>query len=169
MSMAHGKGTYTNTLGAIYEGDWRFDMQHGHGTEKWINSQSLFTGEFENGLRNGHGIWVHMNKRYEGNWRNNMMEGQGTMEWGYVDPHTQSGLILPDELDVNSDQKGTYAGSWHSNKMNGFGVFKWASGRLYVGEWVDDEKEGIGIQTFKGGNEYAGEFVADKREGYGYY
>ena len=86
-----------------------------------------------------------------------------------MDPQTQSGLILPDELDVNSDQKGTYAGSWHNNKMNGFGVFKWASGRLYVGEWIDDEKEGIGIQTFKGGNEYAGEFVADKREGYGYY
>ena len=84
MSMAHGKGTYTNTMGAIYDGEWRYDMQHGQGTEKWINSDSVFSGSFENGLRNGHGIWIHKNKRYEGSWKNNMMDGHGSMEWGYV-------------------------------------------------------------------------------------
>ena len=56
LSMAHGKGTYTNTLGAIYEGEWRFDMQHGQGTEKWLNSNSVFTGHFVDGLRNGPGV-----------------------------------------------------------------------------------------------------------------
>ena len=80
--MAHGKGTYTNTMGAIYEGDWRYDMQHGNGTEKWTGSNSIFVGEFVDGLRNGHGTWIHKNKRYEGNWKNNMMDGTGTMEWG---------------------------------------------------------------------------------------
>ena len=83
MSMAHGQGTYTNTMGAIYEGEWRFDMQHGKGIEKWTNSDSIFEGNFVDGLRNGHGVWVHKNKRYEGNWKNNMMEGEGTMEWDY--------------------------------------------------------------------------------------
>ena len=86
LSMAHGKGTYTNTLGAIYEGDWRFDMQHGQGTEKWLNSNSVFTGNFIDGLRNGYGVWVHKNKKYEGGWKNNMMDGEGTMEWGYTHP-----------------------------------------------------------------------------------
>lgn len=86
LSMAHGKGTYTNTLGAIYEGDWRFDMQHGQGTEKWLNSNSVFTGHFVDGLRNGHGVWIHKNKKYEGGWKNNMMDGEGTMEWGYTQP-----------------------------------------------------------------------------------
>ena len=84
MSMAHGKGTYTNTMGAIYEGEWRYDMQHGRGTEKWTNSNSVFTGTFIDGLRNGHGTWMHKNKRYDGSWKNNMMDGYGTMEWGYV-------------------------------------------------------------------------------------
>jgi len=84
MSMAHGRGTYTNTMGAIYEGEWRYDMQHGKGCEKWMGSNSVFNGEFVDGLRNGTGIWVHKNKRYEGNWKNNMMDGHGTMEWGFV-------------------------------------------------------------------------------------
>jgi hypothetical protein len=44
--MAHGNGTYTNTLGAIYEGEWKFDMQHGYGTEKWLDSNSEFKGKF---------------------------------------------------------------------------------------------------------------------------
>ena len=90
MSMAHGKGTYTNTMGAIYEGEWRYDMQHGHGTEKWTNSNSVFEGEFVDGLRNGYGTWFHKNKSYRGYWKNNMMDGQGTMEWGIV--HTNNHL-----------------------------------------------------------------------------
>ena len=84
MSMAHGQGTYTNTMGAIYDGEWRYDMQHGQGTEKWINTDSIFTGEFVDGLRNGQGKWIHKNKRYEGSWKNNMMDGYGVMEWGHV-------------------------------------------------------------------------------------
>lgn len=62
MSMAHGKGTYTNTMGAIYDGEWRYDMQHGRGTERWIGSNSIFEGEFIDGLRNGYGTWLHGNK-----------------------------------------------------------------------------------------------------------
>ena len=45
-------------MGAIYDGEWRYDMQHGQGTEKWINTDSVFTGEFVDGLRNGQGKWV---------------------------------------------------------------------------------------------------------------
>jgi hypothetical protein len=82
MSMAHGQGTYTNTMGAVYEGSWKFDMQHGHGVEKWLGSGSIFRGEFVDGLRNGFGVWIHNNKKYEGEWKNNMMDGEGTMEWG---------------------------------------------------------------------------------------
>jgi hypothetical protein len=74
--MAHGYGSYTNTLGALYEGQWRFDMQHGYGCERWLDaSKSDFQGNFIDGLRNGHGVWVTDTKRYDGNWVNNMMEG----------------------------------------------------------------------------------------------
>ena len=58
-SMAHGLGNYTNTLGATYEGEWRFDRQHGKGTEKWPASNSYFYGYFEDGLRQGPGEWIH--------------------------------------------------------------------------------------------------------------
>ena len=89
LSMANGTGTYTNTLGAVYEGQWLRDMQHGKGSEKWVDSGSIFTGNFFEGLRNGYGIWVNDGKRYEGNWVNNMMDGFGTMEWGTELPPTK--------------------------------------------------------------------------------
>lgn len=39
--MAHGFGTYTYSNGAKYEGDWKFDMQHGFGVENW-NDNSMY-------------------------------------------------------------------------------------------------------------------------------
>jgi hypothetical protein len=36
-SRAHGFGTYTNPNGAIYEGQWENDLQHGKGKETWID------------------------------------------------------------------------------------------------------------------------------------
>lgn len=82
-------------MGAVYEGGWKFDMQHGYGVEKWLNSGSIFRGEFIDGLRNGPGIWLHNNKRYEGDWKNNMMDGQGTMEWGVSIKKEKSQISLP--------------------------------------------------------------------------
>ena len=106
MSMAHGRGTYTNTMGAIYEGEWRYDMQHGKGAEKWMGSNSFFTGEFVDGLRNGIGTWVHKNKRYEGHWKNNMMDGHGSMEWGFVAQPSASGRnSLKDTKSSNLDPR----------------------------------------------------------------
>lgn len=84
MSMAHGRGSYTNTLGAVYEGEWKFDMQHGEGQEQWLDSESTFSGQFANGLRQGFGEWRSENKNYKGWWRANMMEGIGTMEWNGI-------------------------------------------------------------------------------------
>ena len=104
LSMAHGRGIYTNTLGAVYDGEWKFDMQQGQGIERWLNSGSYFEGNFEEGLRNGYGIWSHKGKRYEGEWRKNMMEGEGIMEWGYLDTPTDSGPTEP-ESGLYSSQK----------------------------------------------------------------
>ena len=69
-------------MGAVYEGGWKYDMQHGYGVEKWLSTGSIFQGQFVDGLRNGHGVWINNNKRYEGQWKNNMMDGEGTMDWG---------------------------------------------------------------------------------------
>jgi len=191
LSMAHGTGTYTNTFGAIYDGEWKFDMQHGKGQEKWLNSGSTFKGHFVDGLRNGHGVWIHNNKKYEGIWKNNMMDGDGTMEWGYRPTSsvmsTSDGKSSKTANDFNrsvtsleggqpsvsnavpSEDQGVYTGGWKQNKMHGFGVFKWATGRVYLGHWVADMKQGVGKLTFKGGNEYSGLFLNDKREGFGFY
>lgn len=67
----------------MYDGEWKRDMQHGFGTEKWTDAAySEFTGEFAEGLRNGKGVLITDNKKYDGDWSNNMMEGLGIMEFG---------------------------------------------------------------------------------------
>ena len=175
MSMAHGKGTYTNTMGAIYEGEWRYDMQHGRGVEKWTNSNSIFTGEFIDGLRNGHGVWLHKNKRYEGHWKNNMMDGQGTMEWGYTGPphngrstvkvpaggmggldlKKQTSSFIPDKasgsLIIGADSQGANA-----NEKG-----------TYTGHWSANKMDGFGIFKWASGRLYVGEWASDNKDGVG--
>ena len=48
--MAHGYGIYINTEGSNYEGNWKFDQQHGNGIEKWPDG-SKYEGEFYEGYK----------------------------------------------------------------------------------------------------------------------
>ena len=40
--------------GAIYEGSWKEDKQHGHGVETWPD-EARYEGAYINGTKHGHG------------------------------------------------------------------------------------------------------------------
>ena len=122
-SMAHGRGTYTNTMGAVYEGEWRFDMQHGRGIERWTNSNSYFEGEFKDGLRCGHGVWTHDQKRYSGQWKNNMMHGEGKMQWDY-------NLSTPSEKGGEKTLAGQRSSTTNTGSLSSRGFSKNTSGSV---------------------------------------
>jgi len=43
MSMAHGaNGVFTNTMGDLYSGQWKFDKKHGQGKEIWMNDEASY-------------------------------------------------------------------------------------------------------------------------------
>ena len=63
------------SLGLIYEGYWKNDIQNEIGIEKW-SSNSYYKGEYENGKKNGLGIYKWENGNYYfGEWKNNFLFG----------------------------------------------------------------------------------------------
>jgi hypothetical protein len=64
-------GRRISSLGEIYEGEWRADKEHGHGTETFEDG-SKYTGEYQFGMKNGHGKFLGADQsRYEGEFVNN--------------------------------------------------------------------------------------------------
>merc|ERR1712070_229376 len=51
------------------------------GNAKQYPDGSMYTGGLENGLREGHGIWVSKEGVYEGQWRKGTQDGRGRQRW----------------------------------------------------------------------------------------
>ena len=69
-----------------YVGNWKDNNQSGFGTHMWLdpsNNKKLlrnrFIGYWENGLRQGKGIFYYSNgSKYEGDWDKDYKHGHGT-------------------------------------------------------------------------------------------
>ena len=61
---------------------WKFDMQNGHGVEKWLDSGSIFRAKFVDSLLKGFSICITNKKKYDVEKKNKMMDGEENMEWG---------------------------------------------------------------------------------------
>ena len=53
--MANGHGTFVDSKGSLYEGEWLDDMQHGFGKESWNGGEIRFEGNYEKGRKEGKG------------------------------------------------------------------------------------------------------------------
>ena len=74
---AHGKGTFIDMHGNIYEGSWKNHQRHGKGTMEYANGD-IFEGQWEDGVRSGIGVLLYANgDRYEGSFRDDAKEGPG--------------------------------------------------------------------------------------------
>lgn len=48
------QGIYTNKAGAVYEGNWEFNMRHGPGKLR-MTSGKVYVGNFQNNKQDGQG------------------------------------------------------------------------------------------------------------------
>lgn len=139
-----GFGTYTNINGSIYIGNWKNDLQDGHGKEIWADRLE-YEGDYKeekNGAKvdfnllmvpymkvtfiliNGKGKFqIKGQEQYVGNWKYNKMSGEG--EFIFIDGISYKGQNLNDLKD-------------------GFGVFTWPSGKIYSGKWKNGKRHGEG-------------------------
>lgn len=142
-----GRGTFTWSNGAKYEGEWQSDKENGRGKKIWMDG-ATFDGEWEDGKFSGKGVhtWAS-GSRYQGCWRKHKRNGFGRNVW---------------------PQKDIYEGEWLEDQKSGMGTYTWADGRMYRGSWKNDKRYGKGTFIWSPmGYKYEGEWLNDRGHGFG--
>jgi hypothetical protein len=86
-----------------YNGEWKDDQYHGYGIRSFKGN--VYTGQFENNLEHGKGIFRTFDdfKKYSGDWKRGRMEGKGELQ-------------IKDEEDVI-----IFRGNFKDGNLNGSG------------------------------------------------
>lgn len=108
----------------------------GYGTCVLENGE--YTGELENGVRQGYGVMKFTNRDlYDGDWDNGKMHGQGVYRfWN----------IQKDRFNQ------TYKGQFNHGIREGIGRMEYANHNVYQGTWQNDHRTGDGICWFADGS-----------------
>ena len=155
----HGIGKYTTPFYVLI-GMWKNDKFTGWGRESRYNGD-VFEGRFINGIINGKGIFIDINKNkyigdfinmkrwgkgkwstnniiYEGEFYNNKIHGKGIIKF------IKSGI--------------EYIGTFKNDQIDGYGTFKWVNGDIYEGEVKNGKMHGIGKYKYNNGKTINGLF-----------
>lgn len=177
--LKHGKGSIFYKSGARYEGEWRNDVEHGHGSKLWADEDvqdggGTYVGEFRNGVFQGHGkrtygVGPNAGDVFEGEYLNGKRCGKGRYTWA-------NGSFYEGEW-LNNCQHGqgqysysngaSYVGEFKNDMRWGKGKFVYSNGRRYEGEFKMGEEWGEGTTHYKDGGVYVGQWVDGKRSGKG--
>ena len=99
--------------------------------EKYYDNGTYYQGEFKNGMRNGYGIFIYLDKsRYEGEWKNDMRQGKGKL---YFSTDNKQGYKL-------------FYGDWKNDSTNGNGFLVLNNGTIHKGLWYNNKM--IGVSTW---------------------
>jgi len=161
-----------------YEGYWKDDMFHGHGTLNWGTFENayerIYDGDWYEGQRSGHGSCTVIGKAtYVGNWFGDIFHGEGELvnakgniykgEWN---TGMQHGLGKWESFETGE----TYKGNWMNNKRVGFGTSVYKDSSVYSGMWKNDKRSGEGTWIHAStGRSYSGMWQNDLRQGKGKY
>ena len=111
------------------------------------NAGDVYTGEFQDGKRNGRGTYKFVNgNQYQGEWKNHIPNGRGTYTF------------------ANGNM---YIGEYKDGKRNGAGLYKFSDGGMYVGQFKEEKREGEGTYTYPNSRKYVGQWESDKMNGAG--
>ena len=103
----------------IYMGSTKNCFPDGIG-KMFMSEGGIYTGQFNQGLREGKGILVYEDgEKYDGEWKNDKCHGLGT----FIDPYN----------------KATYVGAFVKGLKKGFGAEECANSYRYTGAWKNDQ------------------------------
>ena len=139
-------GSWNDSNGNKYEGDWKNGMFNGQGVSKFISGND-YVGEFKDGKRNGKGIYTWVNgEKYVGEYKDGKPSGQGTHTW-------------------ENGQR--YSGEHKNGNSDGLGVFTYADGKEYLGEFREGRPNGNGKTIYPDGSKHLGEYIDGQANGLG--
>ena len=167
-----GFGTFIDSKGNKYLGEWKNDKLNGKGRLFSINGD-YYEGFFKDGIIEGYGMYYSKKSgyKYMGDFKNYKFHGKGKLI--YDDKMTYEGNFF--EGYKNGEGKLTfkdgayYEGNFEKNIFNGKGKFHFKDGRRYNGDWKNNIMEGKGTFNWDDGCKYVGEYKNNKREGNGVY
>ena len=129
-------GSWTDSDGNQYVGEWKNGNFNGQGTYIWTEG-AKHVGEYREGFRNGQGTTIYSNgDKYVGEWKDDKRNGLGTY------------FSLADNL-WKGDK---YVGEFKDGLFSGQGTYSFTSGNKYVGEWKMDKYNGRGILYLANGS-----------------
>ncbi|XP_036367229.1 radial spoke head 10 homolog B-like isoform X2 [Octopus sinensis] len=151
----HGKGCmqFDKDSQCFYHGDWRCDLPHGWGLQRY-SSHNIYEGFWFKNKPNVDGVmkWFVQGRPkdveiYKGHWSNGIQQGYGEQVWvTYRAPGSQF------------NGQNLYRGNFVNGKRHGQGTFYYADGSKYKGEWFEDMKHGFAKFTQRTGDVYEGRF-----------
>ena len=138
--------------------------------DKLLLNGARYSGNLENDLPNGYGIYETNNIKYEGYFKDGLFHISGTLtdkvrKYKYVGSFNLGnkegfGKIIFDD--------GKYfEGMFLNNSANGIGYMEYSDGEVYVGEFKNNLANGQGTVYYTNGNIYTGSFLDDKENGLG--
>ena len=142
-----GSGKKISLNNSVYIGDFNNGLKEGKGNEE--TNEHIYEGNFKNDKKNGYGkiYYKEMKDHYEGEFEDNKITGNGKYFW-------YNGEI--------------YEGKLVNGKMHGKGIYTWPDGGKYEGDYIDNTKEGNGIFKWPNGKIFEGPFVNGKPHGEGF-
>lgn len=192
-NLKHGMGTYKDASGAIYSGEFKYDVVDGnckavmsdgstyegewiegnpHGMGKSMYPQGgTYQGDFVKGGRHGWGVMNFLSGDvYEGEWECDKIHGQG--RWTY----SNDGSYFQGRFDCGARVHGTfstkdgseeYRGDWNGMIRHGKGMLYIRQVGKYDGEFKDNVPDGQGTFNYVDGSVYNGMFAKGVRCGKG--
>jgi len=112
------EGTFTQSDGTEYVGQWKFRERNGQGTLTFSDGRK-YTGEFKSGQRHGQGTMIYPDgRKYVGNFNYGEKSGFGTMTY-------------PDGR--------KYTGDFKAGEKEGHGTMIYSDGKKIEGEFKSGE------------------------------
>jgi hypothetical protein len=168
--IAPGVRELTFADGSVYRGAVRGSTLHGKG--EYVSKTFKYEGEFNDGLKQGHGVYEWDNgDRYDGSFAGDRPDGKGKYKFANGDAYegeVKQGVIAGRGIYVarNGD---TFEGPFTNGKLDGVGVYKFSNGDRYEGEMHEGIIQGTGRYYTRSGDRIEGTFVDGKPNGIGTY
>ncbi len=137
---------------------------------KTLFNGAIYSGNIENNIPHGYGVYETKNVKYEGYFKNGLFDLYGTL-YDKIIKYKYTGEFksgMKDGFGILEFDDGKYfEGIFTNNRCDTYGYMEYSDGEVYVGEFKNNLANGSGTVYYANGNIFTGSFKDDKEHGMG--